>query len=233
MHYGIYEMVVVIALLWLVGLNIGWDCLRPQCIVGSCDQWEFSPLFKGLWQSPCTALMAGKCLSLGLHQEIVRQSKSQAGASENWAMISSANGLFAEWLTHCPLVEISASNIWHIFHGIALWGPETGIFHDSLFNNMDADALAPCIARSAAALLFYVVSTYSYLPWDRISIMCSISAMAIDRKCRKICNLTLKQGKSEGFDSCDRPSNLTQIGLKSWNNQPAWPWNLMNDLKKQ
>ena len=25
----------------------------------------------------------------------------------------------------------------------------------------------------------------------------------------------LKQGKSEGFDSCDQPSNLTQIGLKS------------------
>ena len=25
-----------------------------------------------------------------------------------------------------------------------------------------------------------------------------------------------EQGKSEGFDSSDRPSNLTQIGLKSW-----------------
>ena len=24
-----------------------------------------------------------------------------------------------------------------------------------------------------------------------------------------------KQGKSKGFDSCDRPSNLTQIGFKS------------------
>ena len=31
------------------------------------------------------------------------------------------------------------------------------------------------------------------------------------------CNLTydLEQGKSEGFDSCDRPSNHTQIGFKS------------------
>ena len=30
------------------------------------------------------------------------------------------------------------------------------------------------------------------------------------------CNLsaTALQGKSEGFDSCDRPSNLTQIGFK-------------------
>ena len=30
-----------------------------------------------------------------------------------------------------------------------------------------------------------------------------------------------KQGKSEGFDSCDRPSNLTQIGFKSSIFQPC------------
>ena len=49
------------------------------------------------------------------------------------------------------------------------------------------------------------------------------------------CNLTddLEQGKSEGFDSCDRPSNLTQIGFKSSIFQPVWPWNLMDDPKKQ
>ena len=38
-----------------------------------------------------------------------------------------------------------------------------------------------------------------------------------------------KQGKSEGFDSCDQPSNLTQIGLKLSIFQPVWPWNLMDD----
>ena len=42
----------------------------------------------------------------------------------------------------------------------------------------------------------------------------------------------IKQGKSEGSDSCDRPSNLTQIGFKSSIFQPVWPWNLMDDLKK-
>ena len=31
----------------------------------------------------------------------------------------------------------------------------------------------------------------------------------------------VKQGKSEGFDSCDRPSNLTQIGFKSLFFQPC------------
>ena len=42
----------------------------------------------------------------------------------------------------------------------------------------------------------------------------------------------LQQGKSEGFDSCDRPSNLAQIRSKSSIFQPVWPWNLMYDLKK-
>ena len=42
-----------------------------------------------------------------------------------------------------------------------------------------------------------------------------------------------KQGKSQGFDSCDRPNNLTQIGFKSSIFQPVWPWNLMDDLAKQ
>ena len=39
----------------------------------------------------------------------------------------------------------------------------------------------------------------------------------------------VKQGKSEGFDSCDRPSNLTRSAFKSSIFQPAWPWNLMQN----
>ena len=41
------------------------------------------------------------------------------------------------------------------------------------------------------------------------------------------------QGKSEGFDSCDRPSNLTQIGFTLSIIQPMWPWHFMDDLEKQ
>ena len=44
---------------------------------------------------------------------------------------------------------------------------------------------------------------------------------------------SIQQGKSEGFDSCDRPSNLTQIGFKSSIFQPLWPWNLMDDQKNK
>ena len=41
--------------------------------------------------------------------------------------------------------------------------------------------------------------------------------------------LIFEQGKSEGFDSCHRPSNLTQIGFRSSIFQPVWPWDLMDD----
>ena len=34
---------------------------------------------------------------------------------------------------------------------------------------------------------------------------------------------------SEGFDSCNQPSNLTQIGLKSSIFHLVWSWNLMDD----
>ena len=41
-----------------------------------------------------------------------------------------------------------------------------------------------------------------------------------------------KQGKSEGFDSCDRSRFLLQIGFKSSIHGPMWRGNLMEDLKK-
>ena len=44
--------------------------------------------------------------------------------------------------------------------------------------------------------------------------------------------LSQLKNKSEGFDSCDRPSNLIEIGFKSSIFQPVWPWNLMDDLEK-
>ena len=41
----------------------------------------------------------------------------------------------------------------------------------------------------------------------------------------------MKQGKSEGFDSCDLPSNL-KLG-SNCRFQPVWPCNFMDDLEKQ
>ena len=43
----------------------------------------------------------------------------------------------------------------------------------------------------------------------------------------------IQQGEFEGFDSCDRPSNLAQIWSKSSIFQPVWLWNVMYDLEKK
>ena len=39
-----------IILLWLVGLNIDWDCLWSHYIVSSRNRWEFPPYLRRHWQ---------------------------------------------------------------------------------------------------------------------------------------------------------------------------------------
>ena len=51
---------VGITILWLVRVDIVWNCPSLQWIVGSRDRWEFLPFCKGHWESPCRALTAGK-----------------------------------------------------------------------------------------------------------------------------------------------------------------------------
>ena len=68
-----------VTLLWLVGLNIGWDCLVPHCIMGSRDPGEFPTFFGPQWQSFCTALMAGRCLSQGDCERVYR--------NHNWSSV--------------------------------------------------------------------------------------------------------------------------------------------------
>ena len=58
----------------------------------------------------------------------------------------------------------------------------------------------------------------------QISTPLSIQYLATDSHKRQT-------SKSEGFDSWNRPSNLTPIEFKSSIFQPVWPWHLMNDLK--
>ena len=67
--------------------------------------------------------------------------------------------------------------------------------------------------------------------WDSVHITTVI--IWSDRSIPKLqLSVFIEQGKSEGFDSCDRPSNLAQIWSKSSIFQPVWPWNLMYDLEK-
>ena len=55
---------------------------------------------------------------------------------------------------------------------------------------------------------------------------CTISIFKFSKSKQRLVGYLIKQGKSEGFDSCDRPSS-TQSGF-----QPVWSWNLMDDLQK-
>ena len=60
----------------------------------------------------------------------------------------------------------------------------------------------------------------------------SIARLALNR-IQNIIMVIIGQTLCEGFDSCDRPSNLTQIAFKSLIFRPLWPWNQMDNLEKQ
>ena len=79
-----------------------------------------------------------------------------------------------------------------------------------------------CIAQSMAVILPCSVQNWKVIwqLWDMLwanktsqdlILICVSDGYSILHKASWI----LKQGKSEGFDSCDRPNNLTQIGFKS------------------
>ena len=60
---------------WLVGLNIVWDCLVLYCILGLHDQWEFPPF----WQTPVTVPL--QCLPFGLCKETMKESTTNPNAA--------------------------------------------------------------------------------------------------------------------------------------------------------
>ena len=68
----------------------------------------------------------------------------------------------------------------------------------------------------------------SWAHWQPIQHLLRVGVMAP----RRTYCLHLKQGKSEGFASCNWPSNFTRSGWKSSIFQPVWPWNLMDGLEK-
>ena len=63
-----------ITFLWLSSLNTGWDHLSCNGLWAHMISVNFLCFSIGHWQSPCKALMAGKCLPLVLCKETVKQS---------------------------------------------------------------------------------------------------------------------------------------------------------------
>ena len=59
---------------WIHPLVIGWSKYRLRKTssalnFGSCDWWEFPPIFTAHWQSPCTGLTAGNLPIVSAMQE--------------------------------------------------------------------------------------------------------------------------------------------------------------------
>ena len=85
---------------WHRQFLIGWSKYRleSKSTWGSHHWWEFPLFFRGHWQSPCTALMAGNCLPLGLCKETVKP-------SPNWPMHTTMKGaVHEEKYTHLNFV---------------------------------------------------------------------------------------------------------------------------------
>ena len=77
-HCGIWDrctmgfVVLFFCLFCQADLSIDFGTILMWCHV--TDGWKFPEFFKGHWQSPCTALTAGKCLPLVLSKETVKES---------------------------------------------------------------------------------------------------------------------------------------------------------------
>ena len=68
------------------GHVIGWSNYRHSISYtwhsGLMSQVKISTIYKGHWQSPCTALTAGKCLPLKLCKETVKESSNPLSHAE-------------------------------------------------------------------------------------------------------------------------------------------------------
>ena len=83
-------------------------------------------------------------------------------------------------------------------------------------------AIRFCTWRDSCAVVVCTKFCKDIIPYNGVTLKTSFHQIWI----------TTEQANSEGFDSCDWPCNLTQIGFKSSIFQPVWPRNLMDDLKK-
>ena len=71
------------------------------------------------------------------------------------------------------------------------------------------------VRKRLSWVLTSVTLTFDFWPWP-FAWTSLLSLVIIPENCMMIRWWEhSQQGKSEGFDSCDRPSNLTQIGYKS------------------
>ena len=122
----------------------------------------------------------------------------------------------------------------HKYETNTLMSPQSGkVFKSSC----RAIWLSPAVLGAIQYTIIGEEWDWSWLPYmnkskANVTDLIAATGLVIGSKSANFCpvwpwNLTddLEQGKSEGFDSCDRPSNLAQIWSKSSIFQPVGPWN--------
>ena len=114
--------------------------------------------------------------------------------------------------------RFSSRVIYLIWCNIRIFGTSHYLHHSAFFI-VNSEILF-CLCRSWSLVIGSIKNKQVWNP----RIFCIFLA--------KVGHIRWKQGKSEGFESCDRPSNLAQIWSNSSIFQPLWPWNLMYDLEK-
>ena len=107
---------------WLHCFWIGWakymvPILSSNGLLAQVISGNFPPFYRGHWQSPCTALMAGKCLPLGLCKETVKESagnvmrgRRRVNSQGTWALRglkSLLTQLFVQQLVYIIINELS------------------------------------------------------------------------------------------------------------------------------
>ena len=80
-------------ILWLVGLNIDWDCLVPHCIIGSPTPVGVPIIFQTPVTVPLHSPNGRQCLSLGLCKGTVKESKCTVSINRTYDIW----GLFNWW----------------------------------------------------------------------------------------------------------------------------------------
>ena len=96
-------------------LNIDWEAIACGALWVQVTGGNFHLFFKCHWQSPCTALTAGKCLPLGLCKETVKESRP--GQNTTGSGLSDAHlevfipGASREWFPRFPALACTGDHV--------------------------------------------------------------------------------------------------------------------------
>ena len=127
-------------------------------------------------------------------------------------------------ITKCVFIVCKVkgmSTMWHLHNRPATF---SWLRPASKMRNCNLASSGPLGPRSyTACWTGFATTSSAWISWSSTKLDWELDWMSWSWKSiTQVANW--KQGKSEGFDSCDQPTNLIQIGFKSSIFQTMWPW---------